>query len=159
MDSVDLDQGPFSDRHIQFEVAKLAFLGYSLLLYLSGVNLVYVFNLSSSYVEYSVNDGRIPPGQPIVPEAGYRPNSTAVQRAKYREPKCFGQGENRFFARFRDLSPPLPGEATYAISIPAASSLLDDFLLYVFRTQVALLDHSGRVLSQTWPQEGAPLTT
>ena len=113
--------------------------------------MIYVFNLSATYVEYSVNDGRIPPGQPMIPDLGYRPNSTAVKRVRFKEPGCFAQGENRFFVRFRDQLRPFPNEAVYTVDVPAGSSLSDDFLFYVFRTQAAFLDHSGRVMASFWP--------
>lgn len=83
----------------------------------------------------------------MIRERGYRPNSTAVRRVRFKEPGCFAQGENRFFARFRDQLRPFPNEATYTIDVPAGSSLVEDFLFYVFRTQAAFLDHSGSVLA------------
>ncbi len=107
---------------------------------------VYIANVGPSSTSYVLNHAQIgTPGRPWDSKT-YTPYFVFVNRTRYPEGGKFGLGLNDFSVDFKDTIPPEKPVTCYRIQIPQESSLLDDFILYVFRNCVLLMTKRGVLL-------------
>jgi hypothetical protein len=106
---------------------------------------VYIFNPSSSLVQYTVNGGRTP----FVPAASsnFTPNFIAVQRYEYVSTGAFGYGTNQFVTYFHDANSGETHDHHFTFEIMRICSLLDDLIIYGYRTKLLLMNTSGFAVS------------
>jgi hypothetical protein len=102
---------------------------------------VYIFNPSGSLVQYTVNGGRTP----FVPAAStdFTPNFIAVQRYAYVSNGAFGYGTNQLVTYFQDANSDEAHNHSFTFEIMQICSLLDDLIIYGYRTKLLLMNTSG----------------